>query len=172
MDIFAHALWTNAVYETASKPRRSLRNILEVLFWSNFPDFFSFGILFVINIVTWSSPARAGSYEEQNFPAWLYNMHHILYSLPLYFLIFGLLWLIFKKPYWPIGGWFIHIFIDVLTHTSFFPPHFLWPFSDFHLELTTWASPTFMAINYVAIIVVYTVLYFFRFRPRKKIKII
>ena len=162
MDILAHALWTNAIYEGASRRKRSWREILEVVFWSDFPDFFSFGILFVIDFATLRFPGHFGDLNEANFPAWLFTTHHILYSLPLFFLVFFVIWFLRGIPYWAIGGWLIHIFIDIFTHDSFFPPQFLWPFSDFHLEFATWASPAFMARNYGAIVLVYIGLYFWR----------
>ncbi|MDP3956694.1 MAG: hypothetical protein Q8P97_01735 [bacterium] len=162
MDILAHALWTNALYEGVERRKRSWREILEVVFWSDFPDFFTFGVLFAVDIATFQFPGHFGTLDEANFPEWLFSMHYILYSLPLFFLIFFIIWFLRGKPYWAIGGWLVHIFIDVFTHDSFFPPHFLWPFSDFHLELITWASPTFMAFNYGALTVTYVGLYFWR----------
>jgi hypothetical protein len=167
MDILAHALWTNAIYEGAERRKRSWREIMEVVFWSDFPDLFSFGILLVINLATLNFPGRMSNYEEQSFPAWLYSLHHILYSLPLFFLVFFIVWVLRKKPYWAMGGWLIHILIDVFTHKSFFPPHFLWPFSDFHLKVISWASSTFMMWNYGLIVAVYVALYFLRKTWRK-----
>lgn len=168
MDIFAHALWTNAIYAGVEKRKRTVWEITQVVFWSDFPDFFSFGILFTVNLLTGNFLINRHSYEEQNFPNWLFGLHHILYSLPLFFLIFFGIWLARGRPYWPLGGWFIHIFIDIFTHTDFFPPHFLWPFyPNFHLSVISWANPVFMMVNYTLLALIYGY-WFFATRRRDK----
>ncbi len=161
MDIFAHALWTNAIYKSAQRRTRSLLEIIEIVFWSDFPDFFSFGIVMVLNFFKYGYIWRSREYYEAHIPQWLYTLHHILYSLPIFFVIFLGIWGIRKKIYWPMAGWFIHIVIDIFSHKSFFPPHFLWPFfPNVHLEVISWGNRIFMAVNYSALTLVYGYWYF------------
>lgn len=161
MDIFAHALWTNAIFKSVQRRKRSLREIIEIVFWSDFPDFFSFGIVMVFNFFKFGHIWGGKAYYRTHIPPWLYTLHHILYSLPLFFAIFLAVWVILEKVYWPMSGWFIHIIIDIFSHKSFFPPHFLWPFyPNVHLEVIPWSNPIFMAVNYSALIIAYGYWYF------------
>ncbi|RJQ28567.1 hypothetical protein C4571_03430 [Candidatus Parcubacteria bacterium] len=55
MDILAHGLWTNAVFESAAqakKRKRSRKDTWIAVFFGVAPDLFSFGIFFVINLFT------------------------------------------------------------------------------------------------------------------------
>ena len=155
MDIFAHALWTNALYKKIQPKRRRWRDIGEIIFWSNFPDFFSFGIVFLLNIFRLEPIWRDEEYYIRHLPQWFYLVHGIVYSIPIFFVVFALAWFIAKKPYLFMGGWLIHIVIDIFTHKTFFAPRFLWPFSDLHLEVISWAEPKFMLANYGALAVIY-----------------
>lgn len=166
MDIFAHGLWTNAIYKTAQKRKRTFWELVEIFFWSNFPDFFSFGIIFVLSLFLPRYRWHGEDYYLRQAPNWLFTMHHILYSLPIFFAVWFGIRLLHGKYYWPMAGWFVHIFIDIFTHKNFFPPHFLWPFwPNVHLEWLSWSTPLFMAINYSLIILVYGFWYFYM-RPK------
>lgn len=167
MDIFAHALWTNAIYKGAQKRQRTIWEIAEIVFWSNFPDFFSFGLVFVYNLFFGSVGWKGEAYFLQHTPQILFLLHNILYSVPIFLSIFFVVWLVRRRPYWPMAGWLLHIFIDVLTHIDFFPPHFLWPFlPKFHFEVISWGEPAFMLANYFAIAAIYAYWFFFM-RPKK-----
>ena len=161
MDIFAHALWTNAVYKKAQPDKRRWRHIAEIIFWSNFPDFFSFGAVFLLNIYRRETIWRDEGYYIRHLPDWFYSVHGIVYSIPIFLVVFALVSLIAQKPYWLMGGWLIHIAIDIFTHKTFFAPRFLWPFSDLHLEVISWANPKFMLVNYLALAIVYSGWLFF-----------
>ncbi len=161
MDIFAHGLWTNAIYGGIQKRKRTWREVVEIVFWGGVPDFFSFGVLAVYDLFSAGYVWRGKAYYLAHTPQWLYSLHRILYSLPLFFLVFFLIWVFRRKAYWPIGGWFMHIVIDIFTHKNFFPPHFLWPFyPSFYAEGVPWSTPIFMIINYAAIAAVYGYWYF------------
>lgn len=161
MDIIAHGLWTNAIYKGVQRRKRSVKEIIEIIFWSDFPDFFSFGAIFILNAIRLDFGWRGETYYIAHLPKWFYLFHDILYSLPVFVLIFFLIWLIKKRPYWLIGGWFIHILIDIFTHKTFFPPHFLWPFfPNVHLEIISWANPIFMIVNYGLLAIIYTYWHF------------
>jgi len=55
MDILAHGLWTNAVFDAAARRKseeRSKRDTWLSIFFGVAPDLFSFGIYFIINLFT------------------------------------------------------------------------------------------------------------------------
>ena len=160
MDIVAHALWTNALYKKVLPKKRCWRDIMQIIFWSNFPDFFSFGIVFLLNIFRLEPIWRDEGYYIRHLPEWFYLVHGVVYSIPIFLAVFALAWLMARKPYILMGGWLIHIAIDIFTHKTFFAPRFLWPFSDFHLEVISWANSRFMLINYSALAIVYLSWYF------------
>ncbi len=165
MDIIAHGLWTNAIYKGFEKRKRKVSEIVQVLFWSDFPDFLSFGLIFVLNLMQRSLAWHGEEYYISHLPPWFYYLHDVVYSLPIFFAVFFLIRIFARKYYWPLGGWFIHIAIDIFTHKTFFAPRFLWPFyPNVHLELISWANPVFMIVNYTTLVIVYGFVYIKRKR--------
>jgi len=60
---------------------------------------------------------------------------------------------------WEIGGWFLHILLDIPTHSyQFYPTPFLWPLSDWTLGGFSWGTPWFLIPNYAAIILIFILL--------------
>src|SRR3989344_34314 len=194
MDFIAHGLWTNAVYEGAAqhkKTQRSKKEILLSIFFGVAPDF-PFLILFIQNLlgqgVLWPyAQARFqeewGPVTENIFQAWvgavpppdpsqipmyvhyLYNFTH---SLVIFAAVFLILWLFRKSPYWLLGGGGLHILVDIFSHIDrFFPTHFLFPLSNFHISTVSWAEPVFMTVNYGVLVAVYLWLYYFKRRKKE-----
>ena len=188
MDIFAHGLWTNAAYEGTSRAKnkeRSRKDTWLAVFFGVAPDIFSFGILLVVNIFTtgafwpyvqarvesewgdktanilgnWiSSPPQAP--DPSMIPTYVGQLYNFTHSLVIFVLVFLFLWFLFKKPYWLLCGWGLHIAVDIFSHSDkFFPTPFLFPISNFHFDGISWAEPVFMLVNYAALIVVYLWLY-------------
>jgi hypothetical protein len=78
-----------------------------------------------------------------------------------------LIFVLKKKIFWELGGWFLHIVIDIPTHSyEFYPTPFLWPFSELHFNGFAWGNIWFEAINYSLILIVYLLLW----RKRRKLK--
>ena len=74
-------------------------------------------------------------------------------------LVFGIAFLIFRRPIWELGGWLIHILLDIPTHSyRFFPTPVFWPFSGWKFNGLSWATPWFLIVNYAAIIIIYLLL--------------
>jgi hypothetical protein len=149
MDIFAHFLWTFAIYWQHSK--RWLAGIIGFM-----PDMLSFGILFVIRIfegITFGKP------ELHSIPSYVFTLYGVTHSLIICAAGMVLLWFIARQWFWLSFGWPLHIIIDLPTHTTeFFPTPLLWPLSDFHVSGISWAVPWFMAVNYGLLIALYTYL--------------
>lgn len=171
MDVFSHGLWTGAVAKTVNlKKEKTLRVWLAVIF-GVFPDVFAFAAAFVflgyIKLTGGKSPfmIRPGKVEAPisqepfilRLTHYFYNFSH---SLFVFFIIFALVAWYYKKPVWEMGGWLLHILMDIPTHSfAFFPTPFLWPISNFKVNGTHWGTLRFEAINYSLIILAYILIW-------------
>lgn len=73
-----------------------------------------------------------------------------------------------RKWPWLMGGWVLHIIIDIPTHTkAFFATPFLWPLSNFKIDGISWGTLWFMLINYSALVLVYLLIVWKRNRIKK-----
>ncbi len=160
MDVLAHTLWTSAVYQ-----KWPWRLRLWAAFFGVAPDLFSFGLLFVQNFLSrgvyWGPP------ELIQIPAYVYIMYNLTHSLVIFIGVFLILYFIKGRTIpWIIGGWLLHIVIDMFTHgRDFFPTPWLWPISKYTIDSFSWSEPWFMALNYTALSMVY-LLWYFRTRQR------
>jgi hypothetical protein len=149
MDIFAHGLWATAAARGANRKIGKRIHLVWAAFFGVFPDLFAFTIPFVA-IVTGHPP--------QVDLAW--KLYQISHSLFVFSAVFGLVWLIRRRPALELLGWPLHILIDIPSHTlRFFPTPFLWPVSSYHFNGISWANRWFMVVNYSAIAVVYLLLW-------------
>jgi hypothetical protein len=176
MDILAHGLWAGAAAKASNikkvkNQKRPVKLWLTVLF-GVFPDLFAFALSF-----SWSIGSRIFPFippiehvrPDQMEPVtqngrFVFHLTHALYnishSLFIFFIAFGIVWMIFRRPIWEMGGWLIHILMDIPSHSyRFFPTPFLWPISDFKVDGISWATPWFMAFNYSSLLIVYLGLY-------------
>ena len=162
MDIFAHGLWTYAIFN--KKKYVWMATLFGVL-----PDLLSFGILFVFGLFTGTLPH--GKPALSSLPNWLFSAYNMTHSLIVFAVVFAFVFLITKKWFWPMLGWPIHILIDIPTHsTMFFPTPFLWPLADYRFNGISWGTPWFMLLNYSSILVVYLWIAHSRAKSKKKSK--
>ncbi|KKU97413.1 MAG: hypothetical protein UY31_C0076G0012, partial [Candidatus Wolfebacteria bacterium GW2011_GWE1_48_7] len=126
MDIFSHGLWAAAGAHGINLKTKTRVSVWKTGLWGIFPDLFSFTAAFVW---MWSTGTRFDARNAEPFGGngqfitqlteTLYNISH---SLIIFALVFGLVWLIFKRPIWEMLGWLVHVVIDVPTHSyQFFP---------------------------------------------------
>lgn len=169
MDIFSHAFWSGAAYKAISIKTKRPFKIGLAAFFGAFPDLFSFSVPFVWAVIK----AISGDFSETGFSKpppdneplspdsqpvlkLAYGLYNISHSLIIFFAIFAIVWIWRKKPFYEMGGWLIHILIDIPTHSyKFFPTPFLWPVSDLKVNGFSWGSPWFLTINFIAIIIVF-----------------
>lgn len=176
MDLFSHALWTAAVYTLACRrlkkgPKPSVR---KAALWGVFPDFFAFTLPVVFILISlafgWialSDLGRPGSHGPEGVPEDalpLFNIVGTLYSfghsLAIFLLIFAVVYKALGRPVWELGGWGLHVVIDIFTHSyQFYPTPFLWPLSDFRFNGISWGTPWFLALNYSLLLLVYSALW-------------
>jgi hypothetical protein len=93
-------------------------------------------------------------------PAYVYELYNLSHSMVIFLLIFCLVWAYRKSPYWLMGGWGLHIAIDVFSHNEkFFPTPIFYPLSRFHVSGVSWVDPLFMVVNYSLLLIAYLYLY-------------
>jgi len=171
MDIFAHGLWAGAAYNAVNKKTKKPLNVRLAAFWGMFPDLFAFTIGFVwlfgnlifgeMSISQLPRPDAVEPAPQDTLP--IFRLTSLLYSIShsaiVFLIVFGVIFLILRRPLWELGGWFIHILLDIPTHSyQFYPTPFLWPLSGWKFDGFSWGTPWFLILNYSAIIIAYWLL--------------
>jgi hypothetical protein len=177
MDIFSHGLWAGAAYKAINKKAKRPLNAWLAGFWGMFPDLFAFTIGFVwlfvslifgdLSFADLPGPDSAEPAPQDTLPIFLLTstLYSISHSAVIFLVIFGLAFLVFRRPIWELGGWLIHILLDIPTHSyQFYPTPFLWPLSGWKFDGFSWGTLWFLIPNYLAIIAVYLLL-----RNKKKL---
>lgn len=177
MDIFAHGLWAGAAYKAINQKSKRPLSVKLAAFWGVFPDLFAFTVGFswlfwnlAFGGLSFADLPRPGEVEPAPQDALpIFRLTSLLYSIShsaiIFFIVFGIVLLIFRRPIWEIGGWLVHILLDIPTHSyQFYPTPFLWPLSGWKFDGFSWGTPWFLILNYSAIIVAYLLL-----RNRKKL---
>ena len=163
MDTLAHALWTNIAFIKTKAKTRWLGVLFGVL-----PDIISFGPIFLYTLLLgtrdWMQVSTIGFFSK--YTSIVYGITH---SLIIFAIVYLILYLITKKHILFLFGWTIHILIDIPTHSKdFYPTPYLYPFNSYPIDGISWAHPTFMIVNYGALVLVYGFLMYKYFRNHKK----
>lgn len=158
MDIFAHGLWTNAVFY--KKYKNNLRDRIWAVVFGLLPDLVSFSPIFIYSFISrvqfWDLIAKNTFLVR--YASESYNYTHSM----IFFVIALVIVTVIRKGrvWWPMFGWALHIFIDIFTHHGFYETPFLFPFSHYKFDYgVSWGTPWFMAVNYSALIITYIIIY-------------
>ncbi|MEP7162408.1 MAG: hypothetical protein ABI747_01425 [Candidatus Moraniibacteriota bacterium] len=169
MDIISHGLYGSIAFG-----RENRRNFLLAFFFGIAPDLFSFGLY---TIGTWTGffdhpDWRSGQHPDPSqIPLFVHTLYNYTHSLVIFLIVFGLVSAIRKRPWWIMGGWGLHILVDIPTHSdAFFPTPFLWPISSYHVNGVSWGHPSVFFPNVVLIVILYTWFYFFKKRKRASLE--
>lgn len=186
MDILAHSLWTNIAYEMIVRKKKLHgssvhRNRWFAIWFGVAPDFFAFFLPFFTSVfgngtlgqyarsrvrATWLSdipksfafPPDVSSLSL--VPPYVFDLYNISHSFLIFLCVFCMVWLVRRRPYWPLGAWGLHIAVDVWSHNEvFFPTPILYPLSYFRVSGVSWAEPSFMLVNYTLLILSYLLLF-------------
>jgi membrane-bound metal-dependent hydrolase YbcI (DUF457 family) len=177
MDVFSHGLWSGALFKFFNIRLKKKFSFWKAVFWGMFPDVFAFAIPFAMMFFY----AISGQIDFSNLPHpssvepaipqidSLFQMSNSLYnishSIIVFTIIFIIAYLIFKKPVWILGGWLLHILIDVPTHSyQFYPTPIFWPISSWKFDGFGWANEWFLIADAVLLIIVY----FYLLRKERK----
>jgi len=152
MDILAHALWAFILFPEGEY------KFLAIIF-AIIPDVF-FSIPYLVYITGKGKLLSFLNYKKgiiPQLPKNLINGYKLLHSMPLVILLtiilffFGLPKIIILYIF---GSWFLHIAIDIFLHDeAYIKTPFLYPFSSFTIRGINWASPKFLIVNYILIII-------------------
>lgn len=162
MDIISHGLrWGITVGRTNKKQ-----------FWLSFvfgilPDFVAFGIPAIVMVFSIIFLGQAvpdfhtGQHITTSFD-YVHTIYTITHSLVTRAVVFGALWLIFKKPILPCFARLFHILLDIPTHSlAFYATPFLWPISNYRFDGIPRHNPQILYPDILLIVIVYGI-YFWR----------
>lgn len=165
MDIISHGLWGSIAF--GRKKRTD--------FWLAFlfgiaPDLLSFGFY---TFGTWAGffdhpDWRSGRHPDLlQIPLFIHTLYNFTHSLVIFSLVFALVWIVRRSPWWIMGAWGLHILFDIPTHSSaFFPTPFLWPLSNYSINGIPWSYPIIFIPNVILLLTLYIWFFIIRRRPR------
>jgi hypothetical protein len=155
MDIFAHALWTAAAARYSTRKTHLPLNAGSAAFWGVFPDLLSFTVPAATRIWWWATGTTKSLLPQPGGPQFPYvwTLYNASHSLIPFTALFGILWLVLRRPPLVLLGWALHILIDIFTHRGMFAIQFLWPFSATAIDGIRWENPWFLAANYAGLAV-------------------
>lgn len=143
MDTLSHGLWGFAL-------AHRWKFAWTAFFFGVLPDLLAFVPHFILEHKHFGKPALTDIGE------YTFIMYNLTHSFVIFAIVFVLVYLITKKWFLPMLAWPLHTLMDIPTHElSFFPTPYLWPFPTPLVDGFSWAQPWFMALNIVALILVY-----------------
>src|SRR4030067_2198791 len=161
MDLLAHGLWGGTAF--GWKRKYGWAFLFGVL-----PDLLAFGPFFIYRLA--SGAFKFGQAEISSFPPIVFasfNGSHSLIPAALIFLVIRIL--ISKELSIAASAYPLHILLDIPTHDiSFFPTPFLYPLFDVRVDGLSWGHPTFIIMNYTALVTVYYFLFSGRIRRKRE----
>ena len=167
MDLLAHALWAGAAAKALDAnvgvSRATFAGIvalavapdvvpmLPVLAYAvERPEAVSFVVAY----------ATAAPDSEPALPpaiAWAtHHLHCTMHSVVVLALVTSLAWAWRRRFPLVLAGWWLHVLLDVPTHSAdFYPVPLLYPLSDRVFHGVAWHEPWLLAANYVALALAY-----------------
>jgi len=119
-------------------------------------------------------PATGNSLPAFQLASHLYNFSH---SIFVFAIVFCIVWFVRSRlarrvngdlpsrslgeggPVWEMGGWLLHIIMDIPTHSyAFFPTPVFWPLFGWKFNGFSWATPWFLILDYGLLFLVYWLL--------------
>jgi hypothetical protein len=161
LEFVSHLGWTY-VLSLARKDWRGAWK--EFLFFGILPDL-AFAVPMLLLFLPSAVGMAAASFEVPEFysVAEIYRLSH---SYLTAFFAFAVVFLVLRRFYWPMLGWFLHISMDVFTHKGSMAmqmPFYPLPFS---VEgFVYWSNTLFMLASWTAMALV--LLWYYTRRPRR-----
>jgi hypothetical protein len=169
VDTLAHGLWGAVGFYAGSKQRFASAFVLGMA-----PDLLSFGV-FHLTHPAWilqrlSGELAAGPPPLAILPPFVFYAYNLTHSLVIWGAAFVLVGLLRQNLPLPFLAWGLHILCDILTHgLSYFPTPYLWPLPTPYVQGISWATPTFLIVNYASLVVTYlAVVAYSRFRSAER----
>ena len=166
MDIVSHGLWGSIAF--GRKSRSS--------FWLAFmigmaPDLFSFGILWAAAFLGLSEKPdfSHGTPPESTIPHYVHHLYNVTHSFIVFLVVFFVIWLLLKRPFWELCAWGLHVLVDIPTHSyAFFPTPALWPLFDWKFDGWQWMTPSILIPNFVLLALLYAWYFWQTYRTKGK----
>jgi hypothetical protein len=177
VDVIAHGLWAGAAGTWLA--RRNGISVRSMAAWSvalaAAPD-----LVQMLPVLAWSLTQEAPisvlyahiAASPGEGPALLplvhalsHHAHCAFHSVVVAAAVTLIVWRV--RPGWliPLTGWWLHILMDIPTHSSdYYPVPFLYPLTYWSISGVAWTAPWMLALNYAAIALVYAGLFLVRHR--------
>jgi membrane protein YqaA with SNARE-associated domain len=164
MDLIAHGLWAGLGIRWVSRKRAVSRPLAVLsLTASILPD-----LLHLVPVALWAafSPEGLGNLmayalaspgREPAMPPWVavssHHLHCVMHSAIIAGVAPLVLWARRQAVGLVLAGWWLHIVIDVLTHSSsYYPVPVLYPVTYAGFDGIAWNTPWFAAANYLSLL--------------------
>lgn len=164
MDFVSHALWGGVSFG-----RKNKRFFLLAAGISILPDILTEGLFFVLYLLNIGSMPgwEHGHPNIGDYPLFAQTLYNITHSLIAFTVIFGLFWIVSRRPVWIVAAWGLHILIDIPTHSlALFPTPFLWPVSEIKVDGIGWDNPVILAIDIALLVTAYMFWSYPRFQKK------
>jgi membrane-bound metal-dependent hydrolase YbcI (DUF457 family) len=99
-------------------------------------------------------------------PDRLYLFSH---SLVIFALVYGAVWLLWRRPVLVMLAWPLHILMDIPSHRAGrYGTPFLWPLSSYRFNGASWGQRWFFILNYSALTAAYVALLVWLLMSRRR----
>ena len=164
MDVISHGLWAGAAGVALRRRRGGSRRVVAatvmlgilpdllqvvptLLYGATLPDPFAF-VHSHITAVPGAEPPMPPAVH-----AWSHHLHCVMHSV----VVAGLATLVALRAWRaalpPLVGWWLHIALDVPTHSSdYYPVPLFYPLTYWGFDGVDWTTPWVLALNYAALV--------------------
>ncbi len=177
MDLLAHALWAGVAGESLRRRGRlGPRGVAAVVALAVLPDLMQGLPVAAWTLAPHGDPgllwdfARATPADEPALPPAVQAVAHHLHCIGHSAVVAGAVTLVARaarwRHAWVLAGWWLHIVIDVFTHSAeFYPVPVLYPLTQRGFDGLAWNTPVFQAVNYTLLALAGAWLWHTRRRP-------
>ena len=163
MDIIAHGLWSGVGVSLLQRRwALSRRTVVLTVAMAVLPDLLQLAPMVGWALFSKEGVAALGGYVQALPSAnsalppvverLVFHLHCAMHSAVVAGAATLLLWAAMRSFWIPLLGWWLHIVIDVFTHSAeFYPSPVLYPITLRGFDGVAWNTPWFMVVNYVAL---------------------
>jgi len=163
MDVIAHGLWAGVGAGLVQRRwALSRRTVVLTVVMAVLPDLLQLLPMAGWALVSKEGVAALGGYiqalpsSEPVLPPTVerlvFHLHCAMHSAVVAGAATVLLWAAMRSCWVPLLGWWLHIVIDVFTHSAeFYPSPVLYPITLRGFDGVAWNTPWFMVVNYMAL---------------------
>lgn len=148
MDTFSHALWGKGLFGYRGYGKSAI-------FFGAMPDLSSFGLLFIVNLITRSNQ-EFGPPKIKDIPDWVFLNYDVTHSFVIAFGCLFFTYFINKSFAFAMLAWPFHILLDFPFHSkAYFPTKLFYPLTSFSFDGIPWSNPEVWLPNISGIIILF-----------------